>query len=73
MKKKDKYLNLARELKDLWNMKVMTILIEIGTLRTVIKELIKGLDDLEISGLVETIPTTALFKSVRILRRVLET
>ena len=33
----------------------------------------KGLDDLEIRGRVETIQTTELLRSVRILRRVLET
>ena len=34
-KKKDKYLDLARELKELWNMKVMIIPIVIGALGTV--------------------------------------
>ena len=46
-KKKDKYLNLARELKRLRNMKVMVIPIVIDTLGTVTKGLIKGLEDLE--------------------------
>ena len=71
--KKDKYLNLARELKKLWNMKVTFIPIIIGTLGTVTKGLLKGLDDLEIRGREETIQTTALLRSARILRRVLET
>ena len=53
--KKDKYLDLARELKKLLNMKVMVILIVIGGLGTVTKELIQGLEDLEIRGRVETI------------------
>ena len=39
----------------------------------VTKGLIKGLEDLEIWGRVETIQTTALLRSARILRRVLET
>ena len=47
--------------------------IPIGGLRTVTKGLIKGLEDLEIRGRVETIQTTALLRSARILRRVLET
>ena len=54
-------------------MKVMIMLIVIGALGKVIKELIKGLEDLEITGLVETIQTTVLFRSVKILRRVLVT
>ena len=71
--KKDKYLELALELKKLWNMKVTVIPIVIGVLGTVTKGLIKSLKDLEISGRVETIQTTALLRSARILRRVLET
>ena len=34
---------------------------------------VQGLDDLEIKGRVDTIQTTALLRSDRILRRVLET
>ena len=71
--KKDTYLDLTRELKKLRNMKVMFISIMIGALGKVIKGLIKGLEDLEIKGRMETIQTTALMRSVRILRRVLET
>ena len=71
--KKDKYLDLAKELKKLWNMKVTIIPIVIGAHDTVIKGLMKGLDDLEIRGQVETIQTTALLRSARTLRRVLET
>ena len=44
-----------------------------GALGTVTKVLLKGLDDLEIRGRVETIQTTALLESARILRRVMET
>ena len=72
-KKKDKYLDLARELKKLWNMKVTIVPIVIGALGTVTKGLLKGLEDLEVGGRVETIQTTALLKTARILRRVLET
>ena len=71
--KKDKYLGLARELKKLWNMKVMIIPIVIGALAMVTEGLLKGLEYLEIRGWVETIQTTALLRSARILRRVLET
>ena len=48
--KKEKCLDLVRGLKKLWNMKVMFILIVIGTLGTVTKGLIKGLEVLEIRG-----------------------
>ena len=53
--KKDKYLDLARELKKVWNMKVTIIPIVIGALGTVTKGLIKRLEDLEIRGRVKTI------------------
>ena len=36
------------------------------------KGLLKGVEDLEVGGRVETIQTTALLRTVRILRRVLE-
>ena len=71
--KRDKYLDLARELKILWNMKVTIIPIVIGAFGTVTKGLLKGLEDLEFGGRVETIQTTALLKTARIQRRVLET
>ena len=71
--KKDKYLGLARELKKLWNMQVTIIPIVIGAFGTVSKGLLKGLEDLEIDGRVETIQTTALLRTARILRRALET
>ena len=46
--KKDKHLDLARELKKLWNMKVAFTPIVLGALATTTKGLIKGLEDLEI-------------------------
>ena len=45
--KKDKYLDLARELKKLWNMKVTIVPVVIGAFGTISKGLLKGLDDLE--------------------------
>ena len=71
--KKDKYLDLAKELRKLWNMKVTIIPIVIGTFGTVTKGLLKGLEDLKVGGWVETIKTTAFFRMARILGRVLET
>ena len=66
--KRDKYLDFARELKKLWNMKVTIIPIGMVT-----KGLLKGLEELAVVGRVETIQTTALLKTARILRRVRET
>ena len=54
-------------------MKVTIIPIVIGAFGTVTKELLKSLEDLEVGGRVETIETTALLRTARILRRVLET
>ena len=71
--KRDKYLDLARELKKHWNMKVTIIQIVIDALGTVTKWLVQGLEDLEIMWQVETVQATALLRSPRILRRVLET
>ena len=44
--KKDKYLDLARELKKLENMKVTIVPIVIGALGTITKGLLTGLEDL---------------------------
>ena len=71
--KKDKYLNLARELKKLWDMKMSIVPIVIGAFGTVTEGLLKDLEDLDVGGRVETIQTTVLLKTARILRRVLET
>ena len=70
---KNKYLDLARELKKLWNTQVTIIPIVIGAFGTITKELLKGLEDLEVSGRVETIQTIILLRMARIQRRVLET
>ena len=53
-------------------MKVAIIPIVIGAFGTVTKGLLKGLEDLEVGGRVDTIQT-ALLKTARILTRVLET
>ena len=54
-------------------MQVAIIPIVIGAFGTVTKRLLKGLEDLEVDGRVETIQTTELLRTARILRRVLET
>ena len=71
--KKDKYHDLAWELKETRNMKVTIIPIVIGAFGIVPKGILKGLEDLEVGGRVETIQTTALLRTTRILRRVQET
>ena len=53
-------------------MLVTIIPIVIGAFGTVTKGLLKGLEDLEVGGRVETIQTTALLRTARILRRVVE-
>ena len=71
--KEDKYLDHARELKKIWNLQVTIIPILIGAFGTVTKGLLKGLEDLEVGGRVETIQTASFLRSARILRRVLVT
>ena len=51
---------------------VIIIPIVIDALARVSKGLVQGLEDLEITGQVETVQTTELLRSARILRRVLE-
>ena len=54
-------------------MQVTIIPIVIGAFGTVTKGLLKGLEDLEVGGRGETIQTTTLLRTARILRRILET
>ena len=54
-------------------MQVAIIPIVIGVFATVTKGLQKGLVDFEVGGLVETMQTTPLLRTARILRRFLET
>ena len=68
----DKYLDLAKKMKNLWNMKMTVIPNVVGALGTILKGWVKGLEDLEIWEQVETIQTTALLRSARIVRKVLE-
>ena len=49
-------------------MKVTIVPIGIGALGTITKGLLKGLEDLEVGGRVETIQTTSLQRTARILR-----
>ena len=69
--KRDKYNDLAREMKKLWGMQVTKIPIIISTLGTATEWLVHGLGDLKKTG-VEAIQTTAALRSARILRRARE-
>ena len=60
--KRDKYLNLPRKLKKLWNRKMSIIAIVIGALGSVTKGFLQGLEDLEITGWMETVQSTALLR-----------
>ena len=61
--KRDKDLNLARELKRQWNMKVTIIPIVIGAFGTVTKGLLKGLENLEVGGRVEIHPNNSIIEN----------
>ena len=54
-------------------MKVTIIPIVIVAIRTVTKRLLKGLEDLVVGGRLETIQTTTLLRTARILKSVMET
>ena len=60
-------------MKKLWNKKVAIVPIVSGALGIVTKGLLKGVGDLEVDGRVDTMQTTALWKTARMLKRVLET
>ena len=67
---KKKYIDLDREWKTLWNIKVTIIPIMIGSFGTVTKGFWKGMEDLELEGRVVTIQTTILLVTARIMTRV---
>ena len=71
--KRDRYLDISWEAKKPRNMMVTVIPIVFGAIGTIPKELVKEVEDLEVRGQVETIQTTELQRSARILRTVLET
>ena len=63
--RKVKYMDIAKELKRLLKMKMTFLPIVIDVFGTVTEGLIKVLEDLEITGRMETIQTTALLRSAR--------
>ena len=54
IKESEKYLDLARELRKVWNMRNMVIPIVISALETFPKGLERRLEELEIEGQIET-------------------
>ena len=65
----DRYQDLARELRNLWKMRAMLILIVVDEIRMIPLGLGKaGMEELEIRGRFETIQSTALSKTGIILR-----
>ena len=64
-------MDLAREIKKIWIMKVKVIPLVVGALGTILPKLVKLQENLEIKGQVKTIQTTVLLRSARILKRVL--
>lgn len=61
--KGNKYLNLVKELKTLWSLKMTGVLIITG-------ELAKWLEQMKIQGRKKTVHMTALLKSVSTLKKV---
>ena len=68
----NKYVDLARELRKLWKMKVKVIPTDAGAFGTVPKTLEKELEEYKISRRIETIQTSALQRWVKIIKSVLE-
>ena len=70
IEKIDKYVDLARELKKLWNVRLTVLPVVVDTLGTAPK---KSPKELEIKERINTIQTSALLRLARKVRRVLET
>ena len=68
-KRLKKYLDMARELKQLWNI----ITRAVGSVGTALKCLERRLDEFDIRGKIDIIQTSSLLISTWLLRKVLET
>ena len=62
VEKRDRYLDLVRGLKKLWNIKVKVIKIVIEALVKIPKGFVQGLEELEVRERVESIQTESLLK-----------
>ena len=72
VEKIEKYLDLVRELKKVWNMKVIVVPLEVGALVPPAKELEKRLNTIGIEIQISELQKTALIHTSRILRKVIE-
>ena len=72
VEKIEKYLDLARELKKVWNMKVIVVRLVVGALGTPAKELEKRLKTIGIETKITELQKTVLIHTSRILRKVIE-
>ena len=72
VEKIEKYLDLARELKKVWNMKVIVVPLKVGALGTPAKELEKRLTTICIQIKITELLKTVLIHTSRILRKVIE-
>ena len=59
---RDKYIDHAKEMKNLWKMKVSVIPTVIGLQARFTKRLLQGLEDLEIRGRVDTTKSITLLR-----------
>ena len=69
MKKIVRYLDLAKRLKKLWNVKATVIPIVVGALGTVLKGLEKRLEELETRVRIENIQTIAFLDHLEYLEQ----
>ena len=65
-------MDLARELKKVWNMKVIVVPLVVGALRTPAKELEKRLKTFGIETEITELQKTVLIHTSRILQKVIE-
>ena len=72
VEKIERYLDLARELKKVWNMKVIVVPLVVGALGTPAKELEKRLKTIDIETKITELEKTVLIHASRILLKVTE-
>ena len=72
VEKIEKYLDLRRELKKVWNMKVTVVQLVVGALGTPAKPLEKRFNTIAIEIKITELQNTVLIHTARILRKVLE-
>ena len=72
VEKIERYLDLARELKKVWNMKVIVVPLKVGALGTPVKELEKRLKTICIEIKINELLKAVFIHTSRILRKVIE-